>query len=138
MVRNEESRVSTTSRRHRGYIGLAEDYDRVGALQFAVLALLGLREHHKILDIGCGSLRVGRLLIPFLHKEHYFGIEPNEWLVRNGIEQELGSSIAEAKRPRFSQDRQFRLSEFGVRFDFILAVSIFSHAPRTAIGMALR
>jgi len=34
-------------------------------------------------------LRVGRLLIPFLHKEHYFGIEPNEWLVRNGIEQEL-------------------------------------------------
>ena len=86
---------------YRAYVGPPEDYDLVAAMTFNLLTTLGLRQHHSLLDIGCGSLRIGRLLIPYLNRGKYFGIEPNEWLVEEGIRRELGQSLVEIKRPTF-------------------------------------
>lgn len=122
---------------HRAYIGDPELYDRAGALQFSLLTLLGLRETHNVLDLGCGSLRAGRLLIPFLEPGRYYGIEPNDWLVHAAVEQESVPELVRARHPTFSRDDSFQLSQFGVAFDFVLAVSIFSHAPLTSIRTAL-
>ena len=61
---------------YRAYVGPPEKYDLLGALQFQVLTNLGLREYHKLLEVGCGSLRVGRLLVPYLIDGNYYAIEP--------------------------------------------------------------
>lgn len=53
-------------RTYRGYVGPEAQYDLMGATQFRLLCTLGLREHHTLLDFGCGSLRAGRLFIPYL------------------------------------------------------------------------
>ena len=53
---------------YREYVGTSERYDIGGAIQFNLLTTLGLREHHRLLDVGCGSLRAGRLFIPYLLK----------------------------------------------------------------------
>src|SRR5881392_154417 len=74
---------------YRAYVGPPEDYDLIAAMAFNLLTTLGLRQHHSLLDVGCGSLRIGRLLIPYLNRGKYFGIEPNEWLVDEGIRREL-------------------------------------------------
>jgi len=58
-------------------VGPDADYDLLRALQFRLLCALGLREHHSVLDVGCGSLRAGRLPITYLAPGRYFGIEPN-------------------------------------------------------------
>ena len=42
-----------------------------------MLLAAGLRETHRIADLGCGLLRVGRLLIPYLLPGRYYGMEPN-------------------------------------------------------------
>src|SRR5689334_7701637 len=84
---------------YRAYVGPPSDYDLIGGLQFTLLFQAGLREHHRLLDIGCGSLRGGRLFIPYLLPGRYTGVEPNEWLVRDGIASELGEAILEIKRP---------------------------------------
>src|ERR1700692_1582396 len=86
---------------YRAYVGPPEDYDLIAAMTFNLLTTLGLRQHHLLLDVGCGSLRVGRLLIPYLNRGKYFGIEPNEWLVEEGIRQELGETVVQTKRPTF-------------------------------------
>ena len=52
---------------YRAFVGPPEDYDLVSAMSFGLLTALGLRQHHALLDIGCGSMRVGRLLIPYLN-----------------------------------------------------------------------
>lgn len=109
----------------------------LGALQFNLLTALGLREHHYLLDIGCGSLRAGRLLIPYLLPGRYYGIEPETWLVEEGIERELGRSLVEIKRPSFNDAPDFGLSRFGRSFDFLIAQSIFSHAPAVSIERCL-
>src|SRR5690242_2519307 len=78
------------SRHYRAFIGPYQNYDLVGAMQFNLLTYLGLREHHSLLDIGCGSLRAGKLFIPYLLAGNYYGIEPEEWLLEAGISQEVG------------------------------------------------
>jgi SAM-dependent methyltransferase len=100
----------------------------IAAMTFNLLTTLGLRQHHALLDIGCGSLRIGRLLIPYLNRGNYFGIEPGEWLVAEGIRHELGEAVVQAKRPTFFfTDSPNVLARANITFDFALAQSIFSH-----------
>jgi hypothetical protein len=61
-------------RHYRAWVGPPEDYDRIAALQVALLLCVGLRETHFFLDVGCGSLRGGRMLIPYLRPGRYFGV----------------------------------------------------------------
>lgn len=112
---------------YRAYVGPPKDYDLISALTVGVLFAAGLRETHKLLDVGCGSLRAGRLLIPYLRPGNYFGIEPNRWLVEAGIEQEVGRNLIELKQPSFSYVSDFSAESFGISFDYVLAQSIFSH-----------
>ena len=49
---------------------------RPGARPFKLLYPPEPREIHRLLDFGCGSLRLGRMAIPYLLEGHYFGIEP--------------------------------------------------------------
>lgn len=115
------------SSRHRAYVGPGERYDLMGATQFALLHALGLREPHKLLDFGCGSLRAGRLLIPYLGRGRYHGVEPNQWLVEAAIEHEIGRDLMTLKSPHLHTRDDFRADRCGTDFDFILAQSIFSH-----------
>ena len=113
---------------YRAYVGPPEDYDLIAAMTFNLLTTLGLRQHHSLLDVGCGSLRIGRLLIPYLNRGKYFGVEPNNWLVEAGIEHELGKDVVPIKRPTFFFSASPEtVVQAKVSFDFALAQSIFSH-----------
>lgn len=113
---------------YRAYVGPPEDYDLVAAMTFGLLTTLGLRQHHTLLDLGCGSLRNGRLFIPYLNRDKYCGIEPNEWLVQEGIEREIGETLLRIKRPRFFFfEAPALLREKAIAADFAVAQSIFSH-----------
>jgi hypothetical protein len=105
-------------------------FDTIGATQFAILTLFfGLRERHKLLEIGAGSLRAARFIIPYLDAGHYFGVEPNTESVRLGIEFELGPEMAKRKKPRFISRSDFGFHEFGEHFDYVLSYSVFPHVP---------
>ena len=113
---------------YRAYVGPPEDYDLIAAMTFNLLTTLGLRQHHSLLDVGCGSLRIGRLLIPYLNRGKYFGLEPHQWLVEAGIKHELGEEVVQIKRPTFFfTDSPDALTQKRISFDFALAQSIFSH-----------
>ena len=123
---------------YRNYVGPEELYDVMGGLQFTILFELGLREEHALLDIGCGSLRAGRLFIPYLNAFRYFGVEPNELLLHEGFEGELGQSMKALKQPLFTFNNDFDFDFFGNApqdgFDYILAQSIFTHATKQQVS----
>lgn len=125
--------LAAGSQHYRAFIGPAQDYDLVSAMSFGLLTTLGLRQHHSVLDIGCGSLRIGRLLIPYLNKGNYVGIEPNEWLVKEGIEREVGADQIRIKEPRFLFADSAADLDDGHVFDFAVAQSIFSHCGRDLV-----
>ena len=114
---------------HRDYIGPAEHYELLSARHFMLLFLLGMRERHNVLDFGCGSLRSGRLVMTYLGKGRYCGIDPNRWLIEAAIKHEIGHSLIKIKKPRFAFNSDGRMTAFGISFDFIHAHSVLTHAP---------
>jgi SAM-dependent methyltransferase len=113
---------------YRAYVGPPQDYDLVSAMTFNLLTSAGLRQHHRLLDIGCGSLRSGRLFIPYLDAGNYIGIEPNAWLVQDGILNETGEDLIRLKRPVFSHETSLKGFKDPLQLDYAVAQSIFSHA----------
>jgi SAM-dependent methyltransferase len=108
-----------------------EAYDIRGAAMFSLLAFLGLREFHYVLDVACGSLRAGRLLIPYLLPGRYFGTEVFDVkpIIDEAVEGELGAGIKMLKWPQFCFDEGFNLSDCfpDVKFDYILAQGILQY-----------
>lgn len=109
-------------------------YDTIGAAQFALLTLFfGLREHHKLLEVGAGSLRAGRLLIQYLAPDNYCGVEPLAEAIEQGLEHEVGRELTDRKRPRFHHGTDFDFGSFGETFDYALSYSVFTHLPPTQL-----
>lgn len=116
---------------YRAYVGPPGRYGLLALLQMNLLTAAGLEETDRVLDFGCGSLRLGRCLIPFLRRGNYYGIDPHDWLIQDGFEQETGQQLRTLKAPVFSNDARFDCSIFGVAFDFIMAQSIITHSGPT-------
>jgi SAM-dependent methyltransferase len=115
---------------YRAFVGPFEQYDVMGATQFALLYALGLRQTNRLLDIGCGSLRAGRMIIAYLEPGRFTGIEPNTWLIEAAVAEQLGQDLIAIKEPVFRAADSFDVSGLGT-FDFVLAQSIASHTgPR--------
>ncbi|MEC3979003.1 class I SAM-dependent methyltransferase [Amycolatopsis sp. H20-H5] len=125
------------SHHYRAWVGPPEYYDRIGALQFCALATLGLREHHALLDVGCGSLRGGRLSVMYLRPGNYYGIEPAAWALEDGKQAHLGDGLLAGKQPTFSNDDNYTLTTFGRQFDYVMVHSVFTHAPAVQISRCL-
>ena len=122
---------------YMAYVGPPTQYDFMGATQFRLLSSLGLRSNHHMLDVGCGSLRAGRLFISYLDERRYCGIEPNKWLIEDAIKNQVGKDLISIKKPQFDHNSDFESNIFSQEFDFIIAQSIFSHTGRDLIKVAL-
>lgn len=73
-----------------------------GAMQFILAVTMGLRPHHRLLDVGCGSHGSGRFLLANLEPENHYGIELNAWLVDDAFRLEVGHQLREMRRPHFA------------------------------------
>lgn len=131
----EQKPKSNTS--YRKFVGFQSEYDLMGGRQFTLLFNLGLRETDTVLDFGCGSLRLGKMLMSYLNKSNYYGIDPNKWLVEAAIKEELGEEFIQLKKPFFSYNDDFDVSVFDTKYNYIIAQSIFSHCTFALIKKAL-
>jgi len=118
-------------------IGPSDQADYMAGLQFANLYMLGLRAHNTLLDFGCGELRLGRLMLQYLDKGNYFGIEPEKELVREGIGKYHLAELMAAKNPHIKFNDDCDLAIFGMEFDYIIAQSVFTHMPESQILKSL-
>lgn len=120
----ELSSEEIRNKAHRGFVGGL--WDELGQLQLDFLVASGLKPSHKLLDIGCGSLRGGVCYIKYLDEGNYFGLDINSSLIEAGkIEvEEAGLSH---KKPNLIVDDEFLCSRFGTKFDFMVSISLFTH-----------
>jgi SAM-dependent methyltransferase len=115
-------------------------WDELGALQFDFLRARGLEPHHRLLDVGCGSLRGGVHAIAYLEPGHYVGIEKERALLDAGRNVELPRAGLVQARPLLHVTGDFDLTwlEPAVRFDFALAQSVFTHLRPGLIDRCVR
>lgn len=104
-------------------------WDEIGQLQLDVLKRQGLNPQHRLLDIGCGSLRGGLHMIRYLESGHYWGTELSERLLDAGREF-LREEGLQDKDPHLVVVDGFSFKELqGQQFDFVQAFGVFTDIP---------
>lgn len=114
-----------------------DDFERGGREQLIILLMNGLTPGSRVMDLGCGVLRGGYWLIHFLDAGGYHGIEPHTERLALGTQVILESETLRLKQPSFDSNTTFDTSSFGKEFDFFLAYSIWTHAPKHQIEVML-
>ena len=104
-------------------------WEEIGKLQFDFLVNQGLQPYHRLLDIGCGTLRGGKHFIRYLNVRNYSGIDISPKAVECGKQLVEQDGLFE-KHPRLmvSRNKDLKFEEFeGEVFDYLLAQSVFTH-----------
>ncbi|GIG88591.1 class I SAM-dependent methyltransferase [Plantactinospora endophytica] len=112
-------------------------WDELGELQFEFLRQQGLKPDNRFLDVGCGSLRAGRLIAAHLDPGNYYGIDINHSLLTTGYDHELDDA-GRARLPRTNLRATDRFdADFGVPFDMAIAQSVFTHISLNWLRLCL-
>lgn len=112
----------------------AKNYLMHGAYQdwqVSQLMRAGLKPHHDFLDIGCGWLRLGAALLPYLEEGRYHGIESTETNLSMG--REFLRRLDIRSQPILECDAHFRFEKFGKAFEFAFCHAVFTHLSHAQI-----
>ncbi|GER30489.1 S-adenosylmethionine-dependent methyltransferase [Striga asiatica] len=91
-----------------------------------------LTPESRVLEIGCGTLRVGLHFIRFLNSERYHCLERDELSLMAALRYELPSQGLLQKRPLIVKGEDMDFGRFGftgVTYDLIYASAVFLHMP---------
>jgi cyclopropane fatty-acyl-phospholipid synthase-like methyltransferase len=121
--------------RHRDIVG--GRWDETGRLQMRLLQDAGLQPHHRLLDIGCGSLRLGCRAVPYLDPGHYWGTDASAALMARGHAAELSASDR-LPAAQLIEDADFAFPGVPPTIDHAIAWGVFTHLPPEALPPALR
>jgi len=106
-------------------IGADENnWDSHGELQRDFLISQGLKPSSRLLEIGCGTGRLARKVVPYLDAAKYVGVD----ISKDGIDVATRLSKEEGwaeKHPLFVVGK----SPHGWMFDYVWAFSVFIHLP---------
>lgn len=123
--------------RSTGELGRRARHDLVGSaslwrmkrdFQFDFLKSAGLAPHHRLVDIGCGTLRGGIPLIRYLDPGHYYGIEARAEALAEA-RRELEEHDLLDRHPKLIESRDLAGLSVPVAFDYAWAFSVLFHMP---------
>ncbi|XWS64646.1 hypothetical protein CRYUN_Cryun05aG0020600 [Craigia yunnanensis] len=93
----------------------------------------------RVLEIGCGTLRVGLHFIRYLKPEHFHCFERDELSLMAALRYELPSQGLLHKRPLIVRGEDMDFTKFGSDFvyDLIYASAVFLHMPDELVWVGL-
>ncbi|GLW06129.1 methyltransferase [Microtetraspora sp. NBRC 13810] len=104
-------------------------WNALGRMQFDYLVGHGLRPDMRMLEIGCGNLRAGRLFIDHLQPSCYYGVDISPDILM-AAQEVLADYGLRDKLPHLTPVRDLRLAFLpDAHFDVVHAHSVFSHSP---------
>jgi SAM-dependent methyltransferase len=94
---------------------------------------------HRLLDIGCGSLRLGSLACRYLEPGHYWGTDLSTDLIEAGHAREIVAQGLGDRLPRGNlvTDGIFSFAGVPRQIDYAIANSVFTHLPPTHLRLCL-
>ncbi|MBL8377360.1 MAG: class I SAM-dependent methyltransferase [Burkholderiales bacterium] len=111
-------------------------WDEYADWQLDVLKQSGLQPKHRLLDVGCGPLRLGLKAIPYLEDGGYFGMDAYAPYIDLGAKLIVECGIE--KRFTVLCSSTFEFERFGSLFDYAMAQSVFTHMSAGQIRECVR
>jgi len=131
--------ASDAARSREGAVGSKthDSWLKIGQMQFDYLVGHGLKPDMRMLEIGCGNLRAGRLFIDYLDPGNYYGIDISPEILIAAQDTVADYGVA-AKLPHLALVRDLRFAFLpNGHFDVVHAHSVFSHSPIEVIDQCL-
>lgn len=113
----------------KGSVGPAEKFQEMRRWQINFLKKQGLEKNHKLLDIGCGTLRGGVKFIDYLNRGNYYGMDISEDCLLVGYKELIERDLTK-KKPVLIKNEDLKFEEFNTKFDYIFAQSVLTHLPK--------
>lgn len=107
-------------------------WDEIGQLQFDFMKAMGM---HRMMDLGCGTLRGGRHFIRYLNASNYTGVDIAPSCIA-AARQLVAEKTLEHKRPKLllNEPKDLKFEQFHPdKFDFTLAQPVLTHLPEAMI-----
>jgi SAM-dependent methyltransferase len=109
-----------------------------GAGTFGFLKAYGLDPLHKVVDYGCGSLRIGMHFIDHLAPKRYWGVDVTRRFFEDGLRL-LDPRLVAAKAPRLDAISEPILQQMREwQPDWVFSVSVLMHVPPAEVEPFLR
>ncbi|MEZ5797929.1 MAG: class I SAM-dependent methyltransferase [Paracoccaceae bacterium] len=122
--------------RHRDIVG--GRWTETAIAQMLCLLDEGLRPDDRLLDLGCGALRLGHRAVAFLHPGNYWGTDASLALMHRGWEAELTPALrARLPLEQLVEDAEFACPGVPATMDYAIAFGVFTHLPPGALPPAL-
>ena len=122
--------------RHRDIVG--GRWDETPRIVLPLLAQHGLTGSDTLLDIGAGSLRLGRHLAADLPAGHYWATDLSRALMLKGWETELDEATRRKLPPdHLVEDADFSFPAIPDTITVALAFAVFTHLPADHLSRAL-
>lgn len=122
--------------KHRDIVG--GRWSETARAQMACLLAEGMQPPHRLLDIGCGALRLGHRAVAFLDPGNYWGTDASLALMQRGWEAELPADLQPRLPPaQLIEDADFAFPGVPEAIDFAIAFGVFTHLPADTLAPAL-
>lgn len=112
-------------------------WDMTGEFFVRFLQRQGLRPDHHLLDVGCGNLRVGLRLIPFLRAGHYTGFDRRSLVIEQGQEAVEMKQLQTRNPQLLVTDNFLHPGTQGKLFDYITLFQVLYHLEDWEVEEAL-
>ncbi|MFZ1467712.1 MAG: class I SAM-dependent methyltransferase [Paracoccaceae bacterium] len=122
--------------KHRDIVG--GRWDETARAQMAALQDHGLTPTDHLLDIGCGSLRLGHKAVAYLNPGHYWGTDASLALMQRGWQAELTPAL-QSRLPlsQLIEDADFTFLRLPDSITMAIAFGVFTHLPEATLRPAL-
>ena len=131
---------SDAAKRH-ALVGPAHLWKMKREFQIGFLRARGLEPQHRLIDVGCGTLRGGIPLIEYLDTGNYTGLDVRQEALDEG-RKELAAAGLEDKQPQLICSDELASLDLGTPSDFAWAFAVLIHMPdevaASCISMASR
>lgn len=106
-------------------------YDQTAELEVDFLKKYGLEKHHRVVDYGCGSLRLGQKLIPWLNPGNYIGLDVTDQFFKEGLSA-LSASDQESVFGNLAVVADKTIQEFSSNpSDYLISTAVYYHIPKS-------
>lgn len=121
---------------YQAAVGAGDNWDAHGKLQRDFLVSQGLKPSHRLLDIGCGTGRLARQVVPYLDRGNYYGVDIAEAALAAACELALEERWGE-RLPTFWAG-EIPDCPPAPQFDFLWSFSVFIHLPQEIMESVMR
>ena len=121
---------------YQAAVGAGDNWDAHGELQRDFLLSQGLKPRHRLLDIGCGTGRLARKVVPYLSPSKYHGVDIAEAAIVAALDLALTEGWNKLE-PTFWIGEIPDREAAGV-FDYLWSFSVFIHLPQDIMEAVMR